>query len=250
MKCEKCGYDYPANALRCPACGTENKIGKAWQAKENEARDDMLRTKNRIIRSMPMYVADKVMNIILLLAAVAIVLVFFVVYVVSWTDEKFSARRQASASVEYAEELYQAQSTEELDAYLDQYELYDMEEFDKYTEYVSLCNQYNIFLPWVLTIQERTDWNSGYQVKAYLVRTVLDYAKDILTEDHWAYRDLEFEENREYLESLKEEAAAILLGTLGMTPDEITELSKADYGDWEPLVKEICERKGWEYEEE
>lgn len=238
------------SALKCPYCGTENKIGEAWQKTENEARDDMLRTKKDIVRSMPLYITDKVVNIILIAAVIGVILFFVVAVMVFWIGDKFTVRKQSLASVEYAEELYETGTAEELYNYLDKYELQSVDTYDKYTEYVYLCNQWDDFLQNVLYVQEKFDWGTDHNISTFYVRILLDDARDVLTENDWAYRDLEYEENLEYLETLKEDAAAILMGTLEMTPEEITELTKSDDDGMEPLVKQICERKGWEYEEE
>ena len=66
MICKKCGYDYPAKELKCPYCGEPNPLGEKWRNEENLARKETLLAKAKIIHSMPLYVADKVMNVILL----------------------------------------------------------------------------------------------------------------------------------------------------------------------------------------
>ena len=66
MICKKCGYDYPAKELKCPYCGEPNPLGEKWRNEENLARKEALLAKAKIIHSMPLYVADKVMNVILL----------------------------------------------------------------------------------------------------------------------------------------------------------------------------------------
>ena len=68
MKCSKCGYDYPAKETKCPYCGEPNKLGMEWEKEEDETRKETLLTKAKVLHSMPLYVANKIMNIILLLA--------------------------------------------------------------------------------------------------------------------------------------------------------------------------------------
>ena len=70
MKCSKCGYDYPAKETKCPYCGEPNKLGMEWEKEEDETRKETLLTKAKVLHSMPLYVANKIMNIILLLAVV------------------------------------------------------------------------------------------------------------------------------------------------------------------------------------
>ena len=66
MICKKCGYDYPAQELKCPYCREPKPLGEKWRNEENLARKETLLAKAKIIHSMPLYVADKVMNVILL----------------------------------------------------------------------------------------------------------------------------------------------------------------------------------------
>ena len=65
MKCSKCGYDYPARETKCPYCGEPNKLGMEWEKEEDETRKETLLTKAKVLHSMPLYVANKIMNIIL-----------------------------------------------------------------------------------------------------------------------------------------------------------------------------------------
>ena len=78
MKCSKCGYDYPARETKCPYCGEPNKLGMEWEKEEDETRKETLLTKAKVLHSMPLYVANKIMNIILLLAVVLLVVLFII----------------------------------------------------------------------------------------------------------------------------------------------------------------------------
>lgn len=80
MKCSKCGYDYPARETKCPYCGEPNKLGMEWEKEEDETRKETLLTKAKVLHSMPLYVANKIMNIILLLAVVLLVVLFLVFF--------------------------------------------------------------------------------------------------------------------------------------------------------------------------
>ncbi len=82
MICKKCGYDYPAKELKCPYCGEVNPLGEKWKNEENLARKETLLTKARVIHSMPLYVADKVMNVILLVITAVTALTFLVLAIV------------------------------------------------------------------------------------------------------------------------------------------------------------------------
>ena len=106
MKCSKCGYDYPARETKCPYCGEPNKLGMEWEKEEDETRKETLLTKAKVLHSMPLYVANKIMNIILLLAVVLLVVLFLVFFILGYVDEKHTEHQKRSASVEAAEEIF------------------------------------------------------------------------------------------------------------------------------------------------
>ena len=67
-----------------------------------------------------------------------------------------------------------------------------------------------------------------------------------------SYRKLEYEENKEYYNDMKQDVAAALLGTFGMSEEELSELMgmERDSEKVDELVRRIFEREGWEYEED
>lgn len=85
MICKKCGYDYPAKELKCPYCGEPNPLGEKWRNEENLARKETLLAKAKIIHSMPLYVADKVMNVILLVVVAVTAITILVARDWSWS---------------------------------------------------------------------------------------------------------------------------------------------------------------------
>ena len=88
MICKKCGYDYPAKELKCPYCGEPNPLGEKWRNEENLARKETLLAKAKIIHSMPLYVADKVMNVILLVVvAVTAIMILVLAIGVGLADD-------------------------------------------------------------------------------------------------------------------------------------------------------------------
>ena len=106
MICKKCGYDYPAKELKCPYCGEVNPLGEKWENEENLARKETLLTKARVIHSMPLYVADKVMNVILLVITAVTALTFLVLAIVFGLEGIHITRQHNQASVQEAEELF------------------------------------------------------------------------------------------------------------------------------------------------
>lgn len=253
MICKKCGYDYPAKELKCPYCGEPNPLGEKWRNEENLTRKETLLAKAKIIHSMPLYVADKVMNVILLVVvAVTAITILVLAIGVGLEDIHITCQRNR-ASVQEAEELLAAEDYTGLYDYLHSYEVYGQEEFEKYTERVRLYDDDQAFMRDLFRIQEVLDWPAGQQMRSNWVKYVLLDGKDILEmETDFSYRGMEYEENKEYYDDMKQDVAAALLGTLEMTEEELADLMgmERDSEEMDELIRRIFERKGWDYEED
>lgn len=253
MICKKCGYDYPAKELKCPYCGEVNPLGEKWKSEENLARKETLLTKARVIHSMPLYVADKVMNVILLVITAVTALTFLVLAIVFGLEGIHITRQHNQASVQEAEELLVAEDYTGLYDYLKSHQVYGQEGFKKYTERVRLYDDYHAFLRDLFQIQQVLDWPTGQQMHPNWVKYVLLDGKDILEmETDFSYRGLEYEENKEYYDDMKQDVSAALLGTLEMTEEELADLMgmERDSEEMDELIRRIFERKGWDYEED
>ena len=162
MKCSKCGYDYPAKETKCPYCGEPNKLGMEWEKEEDETRKETLLTKAKVLHSMPLYVANKIMNIILLLAVVLLVVLFIVFFILGYVDEKHTEHQKRLASVEAAEEIFRTGDNAALDAYLHEYEVYAEDGYEKYTERVDIYDRYSHFIEDVMDLREKS-WILKFQ---------------------------------------------------------------------------------------
>lgn len=253
MICKKCGYDYPAKELKCPYCGEPNPLGEKWKNEENQARKETLLAKAKVIHSMPLYVADKVMNVILLVAVAVTVITILVLMIAYGAESIHITRQQDAASVQDAEELLAAEDYTGLYAYLQSHQVYGQADFKKYTGRVRLYDDDQTFMRDLFRIQEVLDWPAGQQIRPSWVKYVLLDGKDILEmETDSSYSGLEYEENKEYYDDMKQDVAAALLGTLGMTEEELADLMgmERDSEEMDELIRRIFERKGWDYEED
>ena len=228
-------------------------IDEIQKSEENLARKETLLTKARVIHSMPLYVADKVMNVILLVITAVTALTFLVLAIVFGLEGIHITRQHNQASVQEAEELLVAEDYTGLYDYLKSHQVYGQEGFKKYTERVRLYDDYHAFLRDLFQIQQVLDWPTGQQISPNDVKYVLWAGKNILgRETGDSYRKLEYEENKEYYNDMKQDVAAALLGTFGMSEEELSELMgmERDSEKVDELVRRIFEREGWEYEED
>ena len=138
-----------------------------------------------------------------------------------------------------------------MDAYLHEYEVYAEDGYEKYTERVDIYDRYSHFIEDVMDLREKSDWESDKTPRAYEVEDILYYAHEILLQDDYRISEIEFQENQKYFSEIQQNTIATLMGTLGMTEEEVNEFVKCDryYDEEETFVKIIFERKGWEYEE-
>ena len=161
---------------------------------------------------MPLYVADKVMNVILLVITAVTALTFLVLAIVFGLEGIHITRQHNQASVQEAEELLVAEDYTGLYDYLKSHQVYGQEGFKKYTERVRLYDDYHAFLRDLFQIQQVLDWPAGQQISPNDVKYVLWAGKNILgRETGDSYRKLEYEENKEKMAFLEERLKILLL---------------------------------------
>lgn len=203
---------------------------------------------------MPLYVADKVMNVILPGDYGSDSTYISRAGDCVWAGgDSHYPPAPTQASVQEAEELLVAGDYTGLYDYLKSHQVYGQEGFKKYTERVRLYDDDQAFMRDLFRIQEVLDWPAGQQISPNDVKYVLWAGKNILgRETGDSYRKLEYEENKEYYNDMKQDVAAALLGTFGMSEEELSELMgmERDSEKVDELVRRIFEREGWEYEED
>lgn len=252
MKCLKCGYDYPAKDTKCPYCGEPNQLGMRWQQEEEDKRKDTLLTKARVLHSMPLYVVSNILNIILLITVVSFLLCIAYLAIEAAITLKYDEYHKKKASVEQAEQLYAKDDNAALNAYLHDYNIYAEDGYEKYTERVNIYTQYERILERAMEVRELSDWEKNKQPDNYVVRSILENARDLLLQDGYRLYDIQFEENEQYCRSIQQDVTALLMGEFALAEEEVEDLLLQPYSAEliSKYAKLIYERKGWEYEEE
>ncbi|MGN0341249.1 MAG: zinc ribbon domain-containing protein [Roseburia sp.] len=251
MECAKCGYDYPAKDVKCPYCGEPNPLGIAWKQEEEEKTTEMNLTKKKILHSMPLYITNKIFNVILLMAMLLVIIFLLIAFVFGGVESVVRAHRQSQASVEEAEALLAANDNEALQTYLKQYDVSGTEEYEKYFERVLLYGKYAEFIQAAFNVQQVLDWGKGEQPASFSTKYLLETGHEILEADTYWFYDLEYEENRQFLEEMQQQVSAVLMGIFEMTEEEIHTFAETSCHseEYDELKKMIIERRGWEYEE-
>lgn len=252
MICSKCGYDYPAKELKCPYCGEENRLGMEWQKEEDTTRKEALKTKARVLHSMPLYVSNKVVNIILIIVVELIVLMFVAAFTLSYIEDRHIEKQRKLASAETAEKIFLEKDSAALERYLDEYEVYGQEGYEKYTEFVQIGTAYEEFLRWNMRLHQKQDWKTDGTPHVYEVEALLEEANNILMQSDYRVNSIEFEENQQYMEEIQQNVTVSLMDNFDMSEQEIEDFTQMDdYSEeFEAVVKSIFDREGWEYEED
>ena len=253
MRCKKCGAQYSSRELKCPYCGEPNSLGIRWKKSEENAKNETEKVRKLVIYKAPLYVINQIWNVVICVSIVLLVLFFIFAFVSFQIEEAHRKQVQSTASVEEAEAYFEAEDDEGLEAYMDQHDAYYCEGYDKYLERHRLFFMQRNILEAMMDLQNNEDWGKGEAPAYYQISIALDYAHDPLERYSWEYEEqLQYPENQRYQEQLLQNAVALLMGTLGMTEDEIVDMmsEKSFYDETQNrYIRTICERKGWEYSE-
>lgn len=252
MKCKRCGAQYSAKELKCPYCGEPNSLGIHWKSTEENARSETENTRKRVRHSAPLYVIDQIWNVVIV-CIVLMAALFIAIALVGGVYETLHNRYvRSTASVAEADVILETEDTEALVQYVKEHSLYWEDGYDKYTERVQIYQSYRNLLEMMAYFQQNEDWNHGETPRMYRIGSALYNGQYMLKEFNRTYgSSLEYPENQRYLEKAQQSAVAFLEGTFKMTQEDITRLVDANlYSDEEQdFIKLVCERRGWEYEE-
>lgn len=251
MKCGNCGADFSAKELQCPFCGTVNPTGVKWTEEEAHAGVQVERTRKMVIRSAPLYVANRVVNRILAVFLVLAILLFAGIFLSFWIEEKVAAHRQSTAVFAEAVALREAGDYQGLKEYLDAHEVDG-----------SKGSPYGVFFEAVYLNEEIDDfWADWMRYSQYdqayfeeyweysAAESMLEKCAQILQGDSYRYR-ADYEENEDLMEELQHFSRLFLVSEFGYDEADIQRLTETPtYEDAfeDVIVREAYERKGWAY---
>lgn len=251
MKCENCGADFSAKELQCPFCGTVNPTGVKWTEEEAQARNQVEHTRKMVIRSAPLYVANRVVNRILAVFLVLAILLFAGTFVAFWIEEKVTEHRQSTAVFSEAEALRQAGDYQGLKEYLDFHDAdgSNGSPYAVFYEAVYLHEEIDDFMAeWMRYSQyDQAYFEEYWEYGA--AENMLERCAQILQGDYYRFR-ADYAENAELMEELQHLCKLFLISEFGYDEADIQRLMEtSSYDDAfaDVIVREAYERKGWEY---
>ena len=252
MKCKRCGAQYSAKELKCPYCGEPNSLGINWKSTEENARSETENTRKRIKHSAPLYVINQIWNVVIVCVILLVILFIAVTAIGAGIETLHDRHVRSTASKTEADALLEKEDTEALVQYVKAHSLYWEDGYDKYTERVRIYQSYYNLLEEMMYFQQNEDWNQGETPRMYHIGSALYYGQYMLKEYNRTYgRGLEYPQNQRYLEKIQQNTVAFLEGTLGLTQEDIIRLvdSELHADEEQEFIKLVCERRGWEYEE-
>ena len=248
MKCKNCGADYRTRELKCPYCGTENIIGKIWLIERQEADRELEQADHSGKMQIRLYVADKVMNRILLISITLFLLMAAVVIICSKVETGYKSWYK-KAHVEELEqkmkELYDEQAFHELYQFMDENDLFS-EEYYTYSQACFLsfdmeCFRVDMLMFLSLSEEDQNKWK-------YLLENALKFSKSAYCVFEGRYSN-EIPENQWLYRQYRTEISAFWKGMLGMTEEEIHQILDENFTFYGPekdrLMETLMERRAW-----
>lgn len=249
MKCKNCGGNYRTKELVCPYCGTQNIIGHIWMAQRSEAELEYERARKAAGRYGSIYVAYRVLNRILLIAALiflGIMCLCFLAYGVENAYINIYRKTHAEQITDTLEQYYEAGDFRAMHRYMARYDLYG-NEYYAYTQAVILNTNYEEYLAYMLKFLALDEEKK--QKDTYYLSFALKNSSKVYCLDCGIYSELDIKNEEIYMQR-RQEILAFWQGTLGLHGEEIALLTKEDgyidYDAIQQLQETVKERRAWQ----
>lgn len=246
MKCKNCAANYKTRELKCPYCGTENLIGKLWKVQRSDAELEYNRAQKEMGKKSSPYIADRILNRIIILTIVIGILIFVGVFLFYFLAEKINEFKAYAKRDEIKQQVityYENGEYDKINDYIDQYRIDLEEEYFPYVQAALMYNEYNWYLNYKYNYLSMTDeekMKDNYELEA-----LLRYSVNVYMSDRGSYSDLR-ESNRELHETYQAEIMSAWIAVLHLTDEEIAYITDEDtflYSeDYENLANKINER--------
>lgn len=250
MKCKNCGANYRTRELKCPYCGTENVIGRIWLIEREEADRELVQAKRQGGARNVLYVADKVMNRILMVSTTLFVLLIAIAAIVFTAEaylQKIYKKVNLSSRMEQTmQEYYENWEFTKLYDYMDKYDLFS-QEYYAYSQVCFMQFDYDMYKNDILTFLCVPD--DEKEERRFLLENAIKFAARTYNVDAGIYSE-QAEENEKIYAYFRQEMEAFWYGMLGMTEEEVAMILDEDFSfygaEYTALVDEILERRAWE----
>ena len=243
MKCKNCGANYRTLELKCPYCGTVNRLGYIWRAERSEAEKEYEEKNKEIGKITNPYVYDRILSRVFVIITIIIALFFVSVFAFFGGKDIYLKSRDSKRDIATLESYYEDSDYLSIRQYVRKYEL-SGEEYFKYIQSYLMYDTYQDYTNDRLSflgLSEEEKLTDEYYIK-YSIRKGIELIKMKFGN----YKVL-VEENEALYKEYTEEIYCYFKNVLGLTDDDLTIIDK-DYltsDDYEELLSLIRERKAW-----
>ncbi|MCR5716848.1 MAG: hypothetical protein K6G23_08385 [Lachnospiraceae bacterium] len=248
MKCKNCGANYRTIKMNCPYCGAENRLGRIWHAEQSEAERAFEEARKEQHRKYSPFILNRWLNRGILIALSMIVLSIVIVLAASLLDSlvpKIRYHRNAEKIEALMESYYQSGDYRMLRTMMDEYDLYGQDRY-VYSQACFLYYDYRDFTADKYTVLQ--DILMGDGISETRLQLALMHARRFCICSLGDYSALA-PENEDYYLNCLDEIKAFLVGYLGMTEHEWTDLCDADqFYDEDVITATLMKRRAYLHE--
>ncbi|MCR5655378.1 MAG: hypothetical protein K6G07_07050 [Lachnospiraceae bacterium] len=227
MKCKNCGGSYRTIEMKCPYCGTENRLGRIWLAQRSEAEQAYEEARKKNNKSYSPYVLNRWLNRAIFVTVLIGIAVFIMMFVYALVFYNSSSVRYARHKEEVEAELrsyYETGDYQKLRSALERYDVYDEEHYD-YAQISSLYYDYREFCVERFRTIECMEKDEDYL--DHYVPMALRRGRKVVCVHQGLYSDLS-EANRAAYDDWCEDIEGFCKGYLGMTEEEWADYANAE----------------------
>lgn len=245
MKCPHCGGEVSVNDRKCPYCGTDNPEGVAFHDEVHRRRrfNEYLKAKTKEQMMLPL--AQRIMNLILLVLFLILLFLFILYLGISLIQENaFSGFMRPKDYDSQLTQMYEEGRYGELNAAMREWDI-PSEDYPEYTQLTILHNSYENFLYHSMNCTQAMD--QKILPDDYHLEYSILYAQELLCPNIYAYPDI-YPENQQVLKPWQDEIRIYLINMLGFTEEEFSSLYPEDeydyfsYAEQEALLEAVKSR--------
>ncbi|MBQ8798787.1 MAG: hypothetical protein IJZ55_04390 [Lachnospiraceae bacterium] len=247
MKCKSCAGNYKTKELICPYCGHVNLLGKLWLAEKSEAEREYEKAREDYKKRVSPYVINRLLSRVLLICGIVLALFVLGLTVVDKGAQAYKAVCRKTNAKEYEtmmKQYYENRELGRLYEYMSEKDLFGEEQY-RCSQAALLGYDFERFQGYKLRFLELPEEKK--QEDTYYLKYSITRGLEVYTLDVGNYSE-PIPENEALYEELRREVMAYLVGTLGLTEEEVLPLTKESVilsSDAEPLVKLAKERRAW-----
>ncbi len=261
MKCRNCNANYRAFRLKCPYCGTENRLGHIWAVEVSDAEKEYERARKLEKKKYSPYIYNRWLSRAMVIGLSVILLTVLIVIAMSLVSSavpkiKYKANKETVEA--RVAEAYENKDYRTLKNILYEYDILDEEHY-KYSQAALLNYEYSGYLESKYRLLDMAELykkdlvtsgpdsssldNERERLVSY-IDVLLTHSRSVYIPSLGLYSKVA-PDNNEFYESCCKDIKDMLVGYLGMTDSEWEHFCDTDnfsYSDMEEMTNVLFER--------